>query len=82
MSAEEARAVLGVSLISLYRLIDTEGLRAYKIGRLIRLRPAEVHAWIESRRIQPGTITHLLPRTADSEVDDQPREHRTVPPDV
>jgi excisionase family DNA binding protein len=66
MTAQEARAVLGVSLMTLYMLIDREGLPAYKFGRLIRLRPAEVHEWIESRRIKPGTISHLLPRTTGS----------------
>jgi len=44
MSTAEAAAHLGVKLRTLYRLID-EGETAYKLGRLIRLRTAEVEAF-------------------------------------
>jgi len=37
-STEEAAAVLGITLRELYRMIDSGRLRAYKIGRVIRIR--------------------------------------------
>ena len=37
-AVEEAAAVLGVTLQELYRMIDSGRLRAYKIGRVIRIR--------------------------------------------
>ena len=45
MTTAEVADRLGVSLRSVYRLIDTGQLPAYKIGRLIRLRTAEVEAF-------------------------------------
>ncbi|MBA2751625.1 MAG: helix-turn-helix domain-containing protein [Actinobacteria bacterium] len=37
-AVEDAAAVLGVTLQQLYRMIDSGRLRAYKIGRVIRIR--------------------------------------------
>jgi excisionase family DNA binding protein len=37
-STEEAAAVLGITLRELYRMIDSGRLRAYKIGRVVRIR--------------------------------------------
>lgn len=45
MSTAEAAAHLGVKLRTLYRLIDEGEIPAYKLGRLIRLRTAEVEAY-------------------------------------
>jgi len=48
MSTTDASAYLGVNLRTLYRLIDQGQLPAYKLGRLIRLRTAEVEAYDKS----------------------------------
>ena len=45
MTTAEAAAALGVTIRTLYRLIDEGALPAYKLGRLIRLRTAEVEAY-------------------------------------
>lgn len=45
MTTAEAADHLGVNLRTLYRLIDEGALPAYKLGRLIRLRTAEVEAY-------------------------------------
>ncbi|MDP9419427.1 MAG: helix-turn-helix domain-containing protein [Actinomycetota bacterium] len=57
----DAAAYLGVTLRTLYRLIDEGKIPAYKVGRVIRLRRAEVDAFVESQRIQPGELSHLRP---------------------
>ena len=57
----EASERLGVTLRTLYRLVDEGKLPAYKIGRVIRLKDADVEAFIESARIQPGSLGHLYP---------------------
>lgn len=49
MSTADACARLGIGLRSLYRTIDTGALPAYKIGRLIRLRTADVEAYARQR---------------------------------
>ena len=46
-----ATATLGITLRTLYRLIDTGELPAYKLGRVIRLRTADLEAY---RRSHPG----------------------------
>lgn len=54
MTTAEVADRLGVSLRSVYRLIDTGQLPAYKIGRLIRLRTAEVEAFAAGNGEQPA----------------------------
>ena len=61
MSTGEAAKKLGVTVRTLYRLIDGSQLPAYKFGRVIRLQESQVDAFIESSRIQPGTLEHLYP---------------------
>jgi excisionase family DNA binding protein len=61
LSTAEASERLGVTLRTLYRLVDEGRLPAYKIGRVIRVKEADVDAFIESSRIQPGTLAHLYP---------------------
>ncbi|MDE0235874.1 MAG: helix-turn-helix domain-containing protein, partial [bacterium] len=45
----------------LYRFINEGGLPAYRMGRVIRVKQADVDAFIESSRIEPGTLGHLYP---------------------
>lgn len=61
LSTAEASERLGVTLRTLYRLVDEGRVPAYKIGRVIRVKEADVEAYIESARIQPGTLAHLYP---------------------
>ena len=69
-TAESARR-LGITPRTLYRFIDEGQLPAYRFGRVIRLKEEEVESFIESCRIQPGTLEHLYPETlsADSLTD-------------
>src|SRR5438270_8481520 len=61
MSTGEAARRLGVTVRTLYRLIDEGELPAYKFGRVIRLQEVEVEAFIERSRIEPGRLQHLYP---------------------
>ncbi len=61
MSTGEAAKRLGVTVRTLYRLIDESQLPAYKFGRVIRLQESQVDAFIEASRIQPGSLEHLYP---------------------
>ena len=62
MGTAEAAEHLGVTLRTLYRLIDTGQVPAYKLGRVIRLRRDEVEEFIGSSRISPGQLAHLYPQ--------------------
>lgn len=63
LSSNEAAKRLGVSLRTLYKFVDEGQLPAYKLGRLIRLKQDEVDSFIDSTRIEPGTLEHLYPET-------------------
>jgi excisionase family DNA binding protein len=64
MSTAEAARRLGITPRTLYRFIDEGQLPAYRFGRVIRLKAQEVDSFIESCRIEPGTLEHLYPDTA------------------
>ena len=61
LGTQEAARMLGVTPRTLYRFIDEGQLPAYKFGRVIRLKEADVETFIESARIEPGTLEHLYP---------------------
>ncbi len=61
MSTGEAARRLGVTVRTLYRLIDEGELPAYKFGRVIRLQENEVEDFISHSRIEPGKLQHLYP---------------------
>jgi excisionase family DNA binding protein len=61
LSTAEAARRLGVTPRTLYRFINEGQLPAYKFGRVIRLQQAEVDDFIQSVRIEPGTLEHLYP---------------------
>ena len=61
MNTREASEHLGVTLRTLYRFINEGQLDAYKFGRVIRLKEADVESFIEASRIAPGALEHLYP---------------------
>ncbi len=61
LSTKEAAERLGVTPRTLYRFIDSGDLAAFRIGRVIRLKLADVDAYIETCRVEPGTLEHLYP---------------------
>lgn len=63
MSTAEAAKYLGITPRTLYRFIDEGQLPAYRFGRVIRLKHDEVDRFVESCRIEPGTLEHLYPET-------------------
>ncbi|MGC9960306.1 MAG: helix-turn-helix domain-containing protein [Acidimicrobiales bacterium] len=67
MSTPAVAEYLGVNTRTVYRLIDEGELTAYKFGRVIRLKEADVLAFIEHSRITPGSLEHLYPEPVRSE---------------
>lgn len=61
MSTRETSQRLGITLRTLYRFIDEGQLPAYKFGRVIRLKEADVEEFISGARIEPGALEHLYP---------------------
>ena len=65
MNSAEASKRLGVTVRTLYRFIDDGNLPAYRFGRVIRLKQEEVDSFIESCRIEPGTLDSAPPRAEE-----------------
>ena len=65
LSTADAATRLGITPRTLYRFIDEGQLPAYRFGRVIRLKASEVDEFIESCRIEPGTLEHLYPETGN-----------------
>ncbi len=61
LSTKDAATYLGITPRTLYRLIDDGQLPAYKFGRVIRLKQDDVDTFIESARVEPGSLKHLYP---------------------
>ncbi len=61
---------LGITTRTLYRFIDEGQLTAYRLGRVIRVKGSDIDTFIESCRIEPGTIGHLYPTAAPGDDDD------------
>lgn len=61
LSTADAAKALGITARTLYRFIDQGELPGYRFGRVIRVKQADVDAFIESSRIQPGSLEHLYP---------------------
>ena len=61
MSTKETCEYLGITLRTLYRMIDEGQLPAYQMGRVFRLQHSDVESFIERSRIAPGSLSHLYP---------------------
>jgi excisionase family DNA binding protein len=59
LSSRESAERLGVSLRTLYKLIDEGRLVGYQIGRNIRLREQDIEEFLDRSRIAPGGLKHL-----------------------
>jgi excisionase family DNA binding protein len=69
MSTQEAARRLGITTRTLYRFVDEGSLPAYKMGRVFRLKRADVDSFIERSRIAPGSLEHLYPERKTSVIE-------------
>lgn len=65
LSTADAATELGITPRTLYRFIDEGQLPAYRFGRVIRLKAEEVASFVETCRIEPGTLEHLYPEPVE-----------------
>lgn len=69
LSTAEAAKRLGITPRTLYRFIDAGELPAYRFGRVIRLQEDEVDNFIQTCKIEPGSLDHLYPEAVATEAD-------------
>jgi excisionase family DNA binding protein len=62
---------LGVTLRTVYRLLDSGELASYRIGRVIRVRRRDVEEFLERVKVRPGDLAHVYDAAED---DDQRRK--------
>lgn len=67
----EAANELGVTLRSVYKLINEGKLSAYKFGRVIRLKIEDIETFKEKSKVEPGDLTHLYPPSRAQQHDNQ-----------
>ena len=70
LSTADAAKALGITPRTLYRFINQGDLAGYRFGRVIRVKRVDVEAFIESSRIEPGSLDHLSP-DAQSSVEEE-----------
>ena len=59
LSTADAAKRVGITPRTLYRLIDQGQVPAYAMGRVYRLRRADLDRYLASVRVVPGTLGHL-----------------------
>jgi excisionase family DNA binding protein len=70
MGTHDAAAYLGITPRTLYRFINDGRVPAYKMGRVLRLRRSDLDMFIESTRVTPGSLEHLVPPLKSDEDDE------------
>lgn len=63
VGTKDACERLGINLRTLYRFIDKGELVAYQMGRVFRMKAEDIEAFVESRRVEPGSLAHLYPES-------------------
>ena len=61
LSTREACEELGITLRTLYRIIDEGQLPCYQFGRVYRIKAEDVEAFLDSAKVRPGDLSHLYP---------------------
>ncbi len=61
VGSNEASEYLGLTLRTLYRLIDEGQVPCYQFGRVYRLKKEDLDQLIENCRVKPGKLRHLYP---------------------
>ncbi len=72
LSTREACTELGITLRTLYRIIDEGQLPCYQFGRVYRLKAGDVSAFVDEARIKPGSLAHLYPEPRTGEREAEP----------
>lgn len=60
MGCPEVANRLGVSLRTVYGMINRGDLPAYHMGRVIRVRRTDLQSFLLAQRLKPGDLDHLL----------------------
>lgn len=72
LSVQNAAAELEVTTRTIYRFINDGKLAAYRIGRVYRIRRADMQEFLDASALQPGDLDHLVDDGRGNRPDDPP----------
>jgi len=61
LSTKETCEELGITLRTLYRIINEGQLPCYQFGRVYRVKAEDVQTFLQTAQVQPGSLAHLYP---------------------
>ncbi|HUF98203.1 MAG TPA: helix-turn-helix domain-containing protein [Ilumatobacter sp.] len=61
LSIPEVAKRLGVSVRTLYAIVNRGELTAYRFGRVYRIMSADIDKFLDNVRVKPGDLDHLIP---------------------
>lgn len=61
LGTKETADRLGLTVRTVYRVVDGGELPCYRFGRVLRFKQHEVDEFIERARVNPGELAHLFP---------------------
>ncbi|MEL7158190.1 MAG: helix-turn-helix domain-containing protein [Actinomycetota bacterium] len=67
LSVQSAAAELEVTTRTIYRFINDGKLAAYRIGRVYRIKRADLEDFLDGAALQPGDLSHLVHDGRDGE---------------
>ena len=73
MGCPEVANRLGVSLRTVYGMINRGDLPAYHMGRVIRVRRTDLQSFLLAQRLKPGDLDHLLTGSGSTAVPAPPK---------
>lgn len=80
LGTPDAAKYLGITQRTLYRIIDAGDVTAYKMGRVLRIRRADLDDFLRRSRVQPGELRHLFPeRVAERTAFERPEDGAPCP---
>ncbi len=69
LSTREACEELGITLRTLYRIIDEGRLPCHQFGRVYRLKTEDIEGFLDQARVAPGDLSHLYPEPHPTETE-------------
>lgn len=75
LSVQTAASELEVTTRTIYRFINDGKLAAYRIGRVYRIRRADLQHFLDDAALQPGDLDHLVDDGRDHDSEGPPRSN-------
>lgn len=72
LSVQNAASELEVTPRTIYRFINDGKLAAYRIGRVYRIRRADMQDFLDASALRPGDLDHLVDDGRGNRPDDPP----------